>query len=317
MISMTTVCAEKKLFSTVLLDQPLTVIIVNFNGREDLPDCLDSLRKQSCKTFQVLLLDNASADGSVDFLRDHYPEVHLIRSDENLGFCEANNRCLQKVLKSNSDYAFLLNADTLLDPDCLDRLMETAEEERDFGIFSPKVLQYPETEKIYYAGARIDLMRGIAVHTEMHRHDGAVDHRPGPTGPVCGCSMLIRKETLQRIGLFDPAFFAYFEDTDLSLRATAAGEGCYYVPQAVLYHKGGADYTPRSLYYYLRNRFFLIRRHARWYHKLYFYPFILKNQLQAIRHYRQCGEFLMAESCRQALWDGLCNRGGKRTEGFS
>ncbi len=312
-----TAYSEERAASPGVLQQPVTVIIVNYNGREDLPDCLDSLRGQSCRAFQVLLLDNASTDGSVDFLRVHYPEVHLIPSDRNLGFCEANNRCLQKVLQSESDYAFLLNADTFLDSTCLEELLKTAERERNFGIFSPKVLQYPETDKIYYAGARIDLMRGIAVHTGMHRPDREILHAPGPTGPVCGCSMLIRKKTLQRIGLFDPAFFAYFEDTDLSLRAIAAGEGCYYVPRAVLYHKGGSDYTPHSLYYYLRNRFLFIRRHARWYHKLYFYPFILKNQIRAIRAYRKRGELLMAESCRRALWDGLCNRSGKRNEGGS
>ncbi len=299
------------------LDRPVTVILVNFNGREHLEDCLNSLREQRDQRFRVILFDNASSDGSVDFLRIRYPEVRVIAGEENVGFCEANNFCLREFLRSGSRYAFLLNVDTLVDPDCLYQLIRTADREREFGIFSPKVLQYPETERIYYAGARTDLLRGIAVHQGLNEIDRTFPHRAGRTGPVCGCSILIRKRTLERIGLFDPAFFAYFEDTDLSLRAIRAGEGCYYEPEARVYHKGGGDYTPRALYYYLRNRFLLIRRHARWYHKLYFYPFILKNQLRAIRYYRKRGEPLKAEACRQALWDGLRNRSGKRKEGGS
>lgn len=297
----------------IRLTQPVTVIIVNYNGKKDLPDCLDSLGKQTGHEFDLLLFDNASSDGSVDFVRTHYPKVQILVSDDNIGFCEANNVCLRAFLSSASEYAFLLNADTLVDPGCIERLVVTAGREQYFGIFSPKVLNYPDTEKIYYAGGRMDLKRGIVVHKGMHALDHAFPHRAGRTGPVCGCSLLIRKRTLKKIGLLDPAFFAYFEDTDLSMRADKAGEGCYYEPEAVVYHKGGRSYTPHSIYYYYRNRFLFVEKYAKFYHKLYFYPFIIKNQLRAIRHYHKKGDRLMAASLWQALLDGLHHRGGRRS----
>lgn len=292
------------------MNDTVTIIIVNYNGERFLVDCLDSIREQTYKKLQVIVFDNASADGSVELIRRKYPEVKLIESDKNIGYCAANNYCLKELLESQRKYALLLNADMILQKDCLERLINTADNQKESGIFSPRILRFPETDKIWYAGGTIDFKRGIT-RFGTGEIDAAFIHVPGKTEFVCGCSMLIRRTFIEKIGLFDPDFFAYYEDADLSVRANNAGMGCYYEPRAIAYHKGGDIESPYSAYYFHRNRFLFVSKHATFIQRLYFYPFIIKNQVMHILKFRKQGKLLMAESLWKGLVDGLLNRVGK------
>lgn len=291
---------------------PITVIIVNLNGEKHLKPCLDSLRRQTHCPDQTVVFDNASTDNSLRLLARDYPDVRLVPNNTNIGFCRANNICLQEFMDSDSRYAFLLNADTVLASSCLEKLIRTAEFQGNFGIFSPKILYHPDTERIWYAGGYIDLKHGIARHRGGERLEKGFLHVPGQTDFVSGCSMFLRKKLLVQIGFLDERFFAYFEDADISVRANRSGMGCYYEPSAVLFHKGGTIRSPASTYYFHRNRYLFARKHASLSQKLYFYPFIIKNQIKLIHRHRSNGDRYMSSVISRSLRDGLLNRFGKR-----
>lgn len=286
--------------------------IVNYNGAKYLPDCLWSLRGQSFKYFQIFIYDNLSSDNSVNLIENNFPEVQLIKNTKNIGFCAANNLFFNEFIKSKYNYAFLLNADTILPQDSLSHLVYAAQKEKKYDIFSPKILKYPNTKKIWYAGGHIDLKRGIASHKGYNENNNLFVNTSGHTDFISGCSMFIRKRILKKIGLFDERFFAYFEDVDLSIRANKAGNGCFYHPEAIVYHKGGVINSPESFYYFNRNRFLLVKKHATLSDKLYFYPFIIKNIGFQILRLMRSHKNLYLNLLFQVIVDITLNRFGKK-----
>lgn len=211
----------------------VAIIIPTWNRKKDLLECLSSLKKLTCSHYEIIVIDNASEDGTASAVESQFPEVYLIRNTENVWFCKANNSGIRKALEGDADYIFLLNDDCVVDPPALYELVKVAEEDKEVGIVGATVYLYENPAVIGFTGRRLNrwLSTTISVSKSEERKDVCVvDH-------VAGCSMLIKKEVIDKIGLLDEKFFAYFEDLDFCVRAQSAGYKVVYTRKAKVWHK--------------------------------------------------------------------------------
>jgi len=239
-------------------DPLVSVIIPNLNGRDLIRECLSSLENQTFKQFEVIVVDNGSSDGSVGFIREHFPWVEkIIENPCNYGFARA---CNQGIKISRGQLIALLNNDTETHPDWLAELVRAADNYPRIGMFASKTLFYDRRDVIDTTGHLIypdGLNRGRG---RMEVDRGQYDDKPDVFFPS-GCAALYRKAVFDDIGLFDETHFAYGDDTDIGIRARLAGWGCRFVPSAIVYHKYSAttgEYSPRKVYLVERNRIWIV-----------------------------------------------------------
>jgi GT2 family glycosyltransferase len=253
-------------------EQPkITVIVLSWNGREMTMDCLQSLVASDYPRLDIYLVDNASTDGTVDSVRETFAErVQLIVNPENLGFAGGNNVGIQKAINEGADYVLLLNNDTTVAPDMISRLVEAARSRTEMGVFSPKIYYENPPDQIWYAGGDVLLARGTVRHIGIREKDCGQYDTPREVDYVSGCALMARSEVIEKIGLLDESYKMYFEDTDFCMRARRAGFGCYYVPQARMWHKispsTGGQTSPRKIKRKLKSSWIFFRRYAKSYH---------------------------------------------------
>lgn len=227
----------------------ISVIILNFNGKRYLEKCLSGLESQTYRDFEVIVVDNASSDGSVDYLKAGFPLVRIVENKKNLGFAGGTN---SGIRRAEGEYILTLNNDTQVDRRFLECLAEPMQSDKSVGVCASKML-LPDG-RINSAG--ICLSRsGAAWDRGMFEQDhGQYDCQQEVFG-ACAGAALYRKEMLDKIGLFDEDFFLYMEDVDLAFRAKLAGWKCIYVPEAVVYHHhGGTAGFGSDLAVYYGNR---------------------------------------------------------------
>jgi len=215
----------------------VSLIVVNWNGRDQLESCLRSI--QSCRypKLEVIVFDNGSTDGSQGVIRESYPFVRLIENSCNIGYALGNNRALNVA---EGEYLFLVNNDATIEPDCIDQLISVASADEQAGILGCKV---------YVAGARegtLEHAGGVVFPTGYTTNRGYLQHDLGQYDEtrdvdyVIGAAMMISKRVTDKIGLFDVMFSLYYEDTDLCSRAKRAGFRVVYVPKAIVHHSRSA-----------------------------------------------------------------------------
>jgi hypothetical protein len=235
-----------------------SVIILNWNGRHLLEECLDSVLSQSFRDFETIVVDNGSTDGSVDWLKDrHGDTISSVALPSNLGFAGGNNAGIRVA---RGRYVILLNNDTAVDPGWLAALADAVRRHPDAGMFTPKILNYYRRDEIDNTGHLIypdGMARG---RHRLEKDDGRFDEEGEVLSPS-GCAGCYSRRMLDEIGLLDESFFAYGEDVDLGLRGRWAGWTCTYVPSAVAYHKYSATsgtYSPQKAFLAERNRIWLL-----------------------------------------------------------
>lgn len=252
----------------------IAIIILNWNGKKDTLECLDSIRDMEHGTFnlEVIVVDNGSTDDSVEEIRKQCQDVKILRNEKNLGFAEGNNVGIKYALENGADYVMVLNNDTQVDKNLITELLKAMEQNKTIGIAGPKIYfakgfeyhrhRYKETELgkvIWYAGGIIDWRNVYAFHRGVDEVDYGQYDKAEETDFVSGCCMIVRREVFEKIGFFDPKYFLYFEDNDFCQRAKKASFKVYYIPQAILWHKNASSSEkPGSqihLYYQTRNRF--------------------------------------------------------------
>ncbi|MBP5224475.1 MAG: glycosyltransferase family 2 protein [Lachnospiraceae bacterium] len=216
----------------------VTVVIPNWNGMQYLGTCLDSLKNQDTDDFEVLVVDNASTDGSAAFIRERYPEVRLIVNAENLGFSGGVNTGIEK---SESEFVLLLNNDVECDPHFVSAL--TCAAERDERIFSvnPKMVNYRERELLDDCGDLYTVLGWQAQRGVAQSVDDPVYNKPAKVFSCCAGASIYRRKVFDEIGLFDTMHFAYLEDIDVGYRALLYGYRNVYEPSAVVYHVGSGS----------------------------------------------------------------------------
>ena len=224
----------------------ITVIIVNWNGRHLLPDCLKSLQEQKFKKFNTIIVDNGSSDGSVEWLSGHHPEVRVVPLSSNRGFCAANNVGYRLV---KTKYVALLNNDAVAHPLWLGRLVEALEKNSEAGFAASKILNFKEPEIIDRAGdsytrAGVGLLRGRGMSFQDYEKQEWIFG-------ACAAAALYDKRMIDEIGFFDEDFFLLYEDVDLSFRAQLKGYKCLYVPEATGLSQNKQQYCQRFTYFHL------------------------------------------------------------------
>lgn len=232
-------------------DGNVQVIIVNWNNKTLLSECLAGLKYQTYPSFSTIVVDNGSTDGSVEFVTQEHPDVKLIALSENLGFAAANNIAIQNT---NADYFALLNNDAVPHPDWLKNLIAALENQPNAGSAASKMLFYHNPERIDRTGDAYTLagtgwLRGRGKDSSCYQKQELVFG-------ACAGAALYRASMLRDIGCFDADYFLLYEDVDLSFRAQLKGFQCVFVPEAVVYHKSSASIghdSPVSVYYSQRN----------------------------------------------------------------
>jgi GT2 family glycosyltransferase len=235
----------------------LSIIIVNWNTRDVLGQCLGSIfqtiKKEGC---EVIVVDNASTDGSPEMVQNHFPQVQLIENSWNVGFARANN---QGIRQSTGHYVLLLNSDTIVIPGVLQSLLEFMDTHAEAGCVGARLLN-PDTSLQYSCSPAPTLSSEFRrmLHLPGMRSDGYYPmdrwdlRQPHQVDVILGACMLLRKVTLDQVGLMDEAYFMYSEEVDLCYRIRRAGWQIYWIPQAQAIHYGGQSTQQASAEMFLR-----------------------------------------------------------------
>jgi GT2 family glycosyltransferase len=231
----------------------ISVVILNWNGKECLYPCIRSVRAQSYPNTEILVVDNASTDGSLEEVR-LFSDLRFVINAKNLGYGGGNNRGIEAA---RGKYIFVLNNDTEIEKECVEWLWKGMERDGTIGMATPKILLYDRRDTIDAAGLTI-YPDGLSIG-RGHSEPQAGYSQGEEVFSGSGCASLLRREMLDEIGLYDEDFFAYAEDTDLGWRARLAGWKACYVPEAIVYHHHSKKFGA-----YSEAKAFLVERNRIW-----------------------------------------------------
>lgn len=232
------------------------IVISNYNGWQDTVQCLESLQKQTCRDFEIILLDDASTNDSVQQLQKHLTENTVFLPQEaNSGFAAVNNVGMRRALADGCDWVLLLNNDTVVAPDFLETLLR----ETPAGAVScPKMLFLDPPDEIWFAGGELDRATGKVKHLGGHEKDGPAFAEKKQVSFITFCCVLLPRQVVEEVGFLDETLFMYCEDVDYCIRLADAGVPLWFLPDARIWHKaGGSAGGMLSVYYITRNTLYL------------------------------------------------------------
>ncbi len=282
------------------MQKQVYIIVLNWNGKEDTLDCLESLKSTNYDNYKVIVADNGSEDDSVKAVRENFPDADVIEIGKNLGFAGGNNVGIKYAIEKGADYVFLINNDTTVDPDYLKELVEAAEADKKIGSAGSKIYYYSEPERIWFAGGKINWLKNKGEHIGLDEVDKGQYDEIKEVGYLTGCALLIKREVIEKIGVLSEDYFLYYEDADYSLRVKNAGYKNVYVPKSKIYHKVSRSTKPGSpsyIYYHVRNGLVNARRNGNLLVKIaiYFYAvFLFLKQIIKILFFRNKREWAFA-----------------------
>lgn len=267
----------------------VSVIILNWNGYKDTTTCVNAVQKSIYPHYEILIVDNASTNESEKVLRKTFPHITFIQTGNNLGYAGGNNIGIEKALKNGSDYVLILNNDCIIDSHLLSEMVQKAEKDKRIGLITPKV--YSHDNVISHIGSKLNWFSPAITtfigenETDHGQYDNeqSVDIAPGDC-------LFINSLVFKKIGLLNPTYFLYYEDTDWSIRVKDAGLKIIYLPTAKAWHEGshstGNTTSALGSYYILRNKFQFAFYFAPWnaklYHLGYFFLSLSKNFLSLL-----------------------------------
>lgn len=272
----------------------VAIVVPNWNGKKFIGRCLESLKKQSTSA-NIVVADNGSSDGSVEYIKANFPKVYVLELDKNYGFAGGVNRGIEHAISQKADFVALFNNDAVADKDWLKRLLNSADN-KNIGIVTGKLMRsdkkHIDSTGEFYSIWGLPFPRG---RNEVDR--GQYDE-PGEVFAASGGASLYRVKMLKQIGLFDEDFFAYFEDVDISFRAQLAGWKIMYTPGAIAYHRVGATSSKLgsfTRYHSVKNFILLYKKNMPgilfWKYKPLFFIQLVRMKLGSIRDV-QFGAFL-------------------------
>lgn len=291
------------------------IILVNYNGYEDTKECIESIKKNTYHNYKIIIVDNASPDGSGKLLDNEYSgdkDIIVILNRENAGFSEGNNIGLKYASEEKLDYVLMLNNDTIVDSDFLYKLIKGARKTNFKGLYSGKILYYFDKDKIWFAGGKYNYFKGTASHEGVNENDGKYYNTTRKIEFICGCCIFMSMEIYHQLGNLSDEYFLYAEDLDYSLMAQNKNISMYYIPEARIYHKVSASTSKISIlsqYYMIRNRFYIISKFHYGYKKISAYIF---TTLWCIK--RIIKREFSIPVCKTAISDFITNNMGKKVE---
>ncbi len=253
----------------------VAIIIVNWNGLEYLKLSLPSLERQTYSALRIYVVDNKSTDDSIAYMKQYWPDVTVIEADKNLGFAEGNNIGIELALSDGADYVMLLNNDTEVKANMVKQLVDFMEKYPKVGIAQPKLLLLDYRDTIDSCGSWLT-KTGFLIHYGCEEKDAPKYNKVQPMFTIKGAAMIMRRALVEEVGMLDPDFFAYFEETDLCWRAWLLGWKVYYAPVTTVYHKIGGSTkkigSPIINYHSFKNRIMSLIKNLSWYNALWMVP---------------------------------------------
>ncbi len=241
----------------------ISMIILNYNQIKVTCEFIESTKKLSYKNFEIILVDNASRENPTEIIQKNHPDVKLIVTKENLGFTGGNN---VGIKAAKGDYYFVVNNDTEVTEDLLERLLEPFQSDKTVGVVSPKIHYFHNPTILQYAGfTEINPFTGRNKSIGDKEEDNGQHNTPGYTAYAHGAAMLLKREVVEKAGSLADIFFIYYEELDWSARIKRAGYNIYYQPTALIYHKESITMGKESAikaYYHNRNRVLFMRRNS-------------------------------------------------------
>lgn len=276
----------------------VSVIVVNYNGREHLAECLSNLQQQRYQDFEVLMVDCASNDGSVEWVQQHFSEVKVLRSEHNLGYAGAVNYALAHV---RGEYVAVLNMDAMVGTGWLEPLVKVLDHDPLTGVVTPKILLYDTPERINALGQNVHIT-ALGFNRALHRPDQPNLREPFRVSGLHGAAFLIRRSLLERMEGMNEACFLYHEDVDLSWLVQLMGYDILCVPTSTVRHKYVLAMGPEKLFYLERNRVAMLLTNLRLATLLWLTPFMLLTELMMFVYCLKRGPRFVAAKLRSLAW---------------
>lgn len=228
----------------------VSVIIVNYNGVPYLDACLRSVLAQNASDFEVILVDNKSSDGSLEYVRRMFPDLLIVANEKNLGYTGGINSGMSHA---KGKYLAPLNVDTEVEKNWLSAMVEFMDVNPDAGAATPNSLLYEDRSKVGVQGLNIHIT-GLGFVRGLNRQNSESPGEPFQVAGVSGCSFIIRREIVERMGGLNEDNFMYYDDVDLSWVVNLMGYRIYCVPQSVVYHEYKLKMTPQKMFWLERGR---------------------------------------------------------------
>lgn len=289
-----------------MFESPLvSVILVSWNSRFDLERCFPSLMAQRYPNVEVIVVDNASPDGTADWIARLYPKIRLLRNEDNIGFAAAVN---QGFAAAQGEVLVELNPDTMVDPNWLFPLVE-AVAQPGVGLATSRVMLMQEPERVNACGNEISLTGltfciGVGEEAERFIHHNRTNNNEAtqPVPAISGAAFAMSRTCYETIGGFDADYFTYFEDTDLSWRARLAGFEIVLAAQSVVYHDYEFRFSPQKMYWIERNRHLTLLKHLEWKSLLYLLPALLLGDAMAWAYALLRGPATLMAKAKALAW---------------
>ncbi len=234
----------------------VSIIILNWNGKKFLKNCLDSLAQLTYPQVEIIVVDNNSTDGSQEFVKTNYQKVVLIENKENYGFAKGNNIGLKA---STGDYILILNNDTIVTPNFLNSLIKDFENNPTIACLQPQIRLSGNRQLLDGVGAFLTFAGFLYHFGYLKDRMQAKYNKKMKIFSAKGACMLLRRKAIEKVGLFDEDFFIFFEETDLCFRLWLAGYSVVYEPESVIYHLGGGDTTSSNSYQHEKRAYLSFR----------------------------------------------------------
>ncbi|MFK5951341.1 MAG: glycosyltransferase family 2 protein [Methylococcales bacterium] len=238
------------------------IVILNWNGVKDTIECIDSVLQATYVNYKIYIIDNGSADNSVDILTKQYStedKVKVISTGKNLGFSGGNNVGMRLAMEEGSDYLLLLNNDTEVDPGFLEPMVDVLDNNSDIGVTSGKIYFYNTDKQVWFYGGLMDRDTAVGHAINWREYDTGQINKSRDVDYATGCALMVRREVVETVGYLDDDFFYLCEDAEYCFRVFDAGYRITVVPDSIVWHKvtaslAGGEEAPIRLYFRARNQ---------------------------------------------------------------
>ena len=246
------------------------VVILNWNRAKDTAECVASVLQMDYPNCRVIVVDNGSTDGTPEKLHASFPAIDVIVNATNLGFAAGNNVGIEFALRHEAGYVFLLNNDTVVDKALLRELVNVGEANSQAGVLGPKIYYHDDPDRIWFVGADRNPLAFTVINWALGKKDRGQFDQIRKVDFICGAGMLVKREVWERIGLLDPSYFMYYEDSDFCVRAKMAGYTLLSAPKAYMWHKvpinRQGEMSPTKVYDRARSGMRFFRKHTKGVH---------------------------------------------------
>lgn len=291
--------------------KPIALILLNWNAKAHTKNCIDSLLKYANPAlFDIIVADNGSTDGSLNYLKELFPQIIYIDNKENLGFAEGNNRAIDYAFQLKYEYSLLLNNDTIIESDIVEALYLFLQSNKDVAAVQPAIYYLQDKQKLWNGELKFNSFWGF---TYSKKH---LPKTPTIVEWITGCCFLIRNEVLKEVGKFNTNFFLYYEDVELSFRIRQKGFKLCLLPSEIIFHEAGVSGQVASnaegtlnpiIHYYLnRNKIWFIRRYGNKLFLIFNYLNLFVYWLMLLTYFTIKGKLKKRANLFKAIKDGFC-----------